>query len=295
MEAGAGKEKSGFDFTIIVERIIKEMELKVNEVQLPDQLTFNYEELKQELAEKVSMYEAIVYTDDNIKTMKEDRAKLNKLKKALNDERIRREKEYMKPFNEFKTKIDELIGIIDKPVSMIGAQLMKYEEELKVKKGEEIDKLFDSMGFPDFVELEMLFDRRWFNSSISLKKIGEELKSELNRINDDISTLSNLPEFSFEATEVYKSTLDINKAIAEGKKLAEIAKAKAVHEAGIKAREEEQARVDDETEVKEQATVAKQVENDNAQWINFSACLTVEQAKELKQFFNSRGIKFRAI
>ena len=295
MEAGAGKEKSGFDFTIIVERIIKEMELKVNEVQLPDQLTFNYEELKQELAEKVSMYEAIVYTDDNIKIMKEDRAKLNKLKKALNDERIRREKEYMKPFNEFKTKIDELIGIIDKPVSMIGAQLMKYEEELKVKKGEEIDRLFDSMGFPDFVELEMLFDRRWFNSSISLKKIREELKSELNRINEDISTLSNLPEFSFEATEVYKSTLDINKAIAEGKRLAEIAKAKAVHEAGIKAREEEQARVDNETEVKEEATVAKQVENDNAQWINFSACLTVEQAKELKQFFNSRGIKFRAI
>ena len=295
MEAGAGEKKPGFDFTIIVERIIKEMELKVNEVQLPDQLTFNYEELKQELAEKVSMYEAIVYTDDNIKIMKEDRAKLNKLKKALNDERIRREKEYMKPFNEFKTKIDELIGIIDKPVSMIGAQLMKYEEDLKVKKGEEIDKLFDSMGFPDFVELEMLFDRRWFNSSISLKKIGEELKSELNRINEDISTLSNLPEFSFEATEVYKSTLDINKAIAEGKRLAEIAKAKAVHEAGIKAREEEQARVDNETEVKEEATVAKQVENDNAQWINFSACLTVEQAKELKQFFNSRGIKFRAI
>lgn len=285
------------------------MELKVNEVQLPEQLTFNYEELKQELIEKVSLYKAIVYTEDNIKTMKEDKANLNKLKKALNDERIRREKEYMKPFNEFKNKINELISIIDEPVSIIGTQLMKYEEELKAKKGEEIDKLFDSIEFPDFVELEMLFDRRWFNSSTSLKKIREELESELSRINDDVATLSNLPEFSFEAIELYKTTLDINKAIAEGKRLSEIAKLKAAHEAEMQARKNGWSEVPEDTELKEQPEVlqksdmmittvsdAKQVvKNDNAQWVNFSACLTVEQAKELKQFFNSRNIQFKAI
>ena len=39
------------------------MELRVNEVQLPEQILFNYEELKQELTEKVSHYETLVYTD----------------------------------------------------------------------------------------------------------------------------------------------------------------------------------------------------------------------------------------
>lgn len=92
------------------------MELKVNEVAVPEQITFNYEELKQELTEKVSMYETLVYTDDQIKQAKADKANLNKLKKALNDERIRREREYMQPFNDFKQKINEIIGIIDKPV-----------------------------------------------------------------------------------------------------------------------------------------------------------------------------------
>ena len=71
------------------------MELKVNEVAVPEQITFNYEELKQELTEKVSMYETLVYTDDQIKQAKADKANLNKLKKALNDERIRREREYI--------------------------------------------------------------------------------------------------------------------------------------------------------------------------------------------------------
>ena len=64
------------------------MELKVNEYQLPEQILFNYEELKAELTEKVQHYETLVYTDDQIKEAKADRATLNKLKKALSDERI---------------------------------------------------------------------------------------------------------------------------------------------------------------------------------------------------------------
>lgn len=68
------------------------MELRVNEVTIPEKISFNYEELKAELTEKVAFYETLVYTDDQVKEAKADRATLNKLKKTLNDERIRREK-----------------------------------------------------------------------------------------------------------------------------------------------------------------------------------------------------------
>ena len=81
------------------------MELKVNEYQLPEQILFNYEELKAELTEKVQHYETLVYTDDQIKEAKADRATLNKLKKALSDERIRREREYMQPFNSIHRRV----------------------------------------------------------------------------------------------------------------------------------------------------------------------------------------------
>lgn len=49
------------------------MELRVNEVQIPENITFNYEELKQELTKKVSMYETMVYTDDQIKERRQTR------------------------------------------------------------------------------------------------------------------------------------------------------------------------------------------------------------------------------
>ena len=68
------------------------MELKINEIAIPDQIVWNFDELKTELAEKVREYEITIYSEDQIKEAKADRAALNKLKKALNDERIRREK-----------------------------------------------------------------------------------------------------------------------------------------------------------------------------------------------------------
>ena len=49
------------------------MELKVKEYQLPDALSFNFEELKMELEEKVKHYETLVYSDQQIKEAKADR------------------------------------------------------------------------------------------------------------------------------------------------------------------------------------------------------------------------------
>ena len=207
------------------------MELKVNEVIIPEKITFNYDELKRELTEKVSMYETLVYTDENIKEAKADRANLNRLKKTLNDERIRREKEYMVPFNAFKAKMNEIISIIDKPVAIIDKQVKEFEEKQKQEKRVAIEEVFGTIGFQTFVTLDMIFNDKWLNASTSLKSIEEEMKQLMYRFSTDLLTLNNLPEFGFEAVEVYKTTLDINKAISEAQRMSQIAKAKAEKEA----------------------------------------------------------------
>lgn len=277
------------------------MELRVNEVQIPENITFNYEELKQELTKRVSMYETMVYTDDQIKKAKADKAQLNKLKKALNDERIRREKEYMQPFNEFKTQINEIIGIIDKPVAVIDAQVKAYEDKQKQDKRAAIEEVFGTIGFQTFVTLDMIFNDKWLNASTSLKSIEEEMKQLMYRFSTDLLTLNNLPEFGFEAVEVYKTTLDINKAISEAQRMSQIAKAKAEKEA-------EQARLKAETEAAEPKTpengcnTAETNENtdvktidENKQWVSFRCQLTVEDAQALGQFFKARNIAFEQI
>lgn len=278
------------------------MELKMNEYQLPEKISFNYEELKQELMNKVEMYTNLVYTDEQIGDAKKDKANLNKLKKALNDERIRLQKEYLEPFNVFKGQIDEIISIIDKPVVLIDKQVKEYEEKQKADKKAAIEELFGTIGFQDFVTLQMVWDEKWLNATTTMKKIEEAMKAESIRIGHDVYTLSILPEFGFEAMEIYKKSLDVNRAIAEAQRMSEIAKKKA----------EEQARLAAEAEAKKQEEVAKvaepapqpiqegfmhpPVEEAPAkQWISFSALLSTEDALALKDFFNSRNIEFKAV
>lgn len=289
------------------------MELRVNEVQLPEQILFNYEELKQELTEKVSHYETLVYTDSQIKEAKADKANLNKLKKALNDERIRREKEYMQPFNDFKAKINEIISIIDKPVAVIDKQVKEYEEKQKAEKKQKIYDFWREQTTLSHVQFEQIFNEKWLNASASMKSIQEEIVARLEQIEKDLATLSNLPEFGFEATEVYKSTLDVNKAITEAKRMSDMQKAKAQHEAEMKARAEEEARLATEAEAKKQFEEPKMeelpmdfnreneiVENPTVieptkQWVSFSALLSVADAQALAGFFATRGIEYKRV
>lgn len=283
------------------------MELKMNEYQLPEQILFNYEELKAELTEKVQHYETLVYTDDQIKEAKADRAALNKLKKALSDERIRREKEYMKPFDDFKSKINEIISIIDKPVAVIDKQIREYEDKRQQEKLEEIKKLWFEMEVPDGLTLDNVFNYRMLNASFNMKHVKQCFIDAIDRFNRDMAVLVNLSEYSFEAQQTYISSLDLSKAMNEANRLSRLAKQKAEYEAAEEAKKAAQAVAPDvkEEPVSEMGKAISSIERQayekavNAapakQWVAFQALLSTEDALALKEFFNSRNIEFRAV
>lgn len=280
------------------------MELRVNEVAIPEQITFNYNELKTELTDKVKMYETLVYDDTQIAEAKKDKANLNKLKKALNDERIRREREYMKPFDVFKAQVNEIIGIIDKPIAVIDAQVKEYEEKEKSEKRQKIEAFWQgelrediTTMPPNWLQLSQIWDDRWLNKTVSIATAKTDIKDAISRISDDLATLSALPEFGFEATEVYKTTLDMNKALNEGRRLAEIQKRKQEQEAQAKAQAEAEAAKAEEPkpEPPKPDFINPPVEEAPAKWVNFSALLTTPQALALKDFFEVNNIQFKPI
>ncbi len=268
------------------------MELKISELVIPDKITFNYEELKTELTDKVKTYEAIVYDDAQIKEAKADKANLNKLKKALNDERIRLEREYMTPFNTFKAQIAELIETIDKPIAVIDSQVKAYEEKVKADKKAEIEAYYDGIEKPDFLTLDKIWDDKWLNVSVNMKAIKEAIDGHIQRVSTDIVTLESLTEFSFEAVEEYKRTLDVNKAIAEGKRLADIQRRK---EEAAKAEAEKVAQRETEPAPAPEAQTAERPADDKYMWVSFKAYLNMEQAAALRTFLTSRNIQFEAI
>lgn len=268
------------------------MELKVQEYQTPQKITFNFEEIKMWLSEKVSQYETLVYTDEQMKLAKKDKADLNKLSKALNDERIRLERKYLEPFNEFKAQINQLREMIDTPVKAIDNQIREFEELEKQKKYEEIKAEFDSLQFPEFVTIDRVFNSKWLNKSVSMKSVTDLLTEQKAEIEKNLSMLSDLPDFGFEAVEVYKQTLDLQKSIGRTKEMSEIAKRKAEEEERKK--KEEEVTVKAVTLTKEAINVEVEYKPQR-EWVSFSAYLSREEAQALKDFFTNHGIEFKAV
>lgn len=285
------------------------MELKIEDAQLPKQIKFNFEELKTELTAKAHDYKVTVYTEDNIKEAKSDRASLNKLKKALNDERIRLEKEYMKPFNTFKAQINEIIGIVDEPIGIIDSQIKDFEQRKKDEKREAIIELWNSKEKPEFLEAFDLFNEKWLNSTYTMAKAEEDIDEIIAKTMEDLKTLEGLPEFGFEAVEEYKRTLSLSQAIAEGKRLADIQKRKEEHErlqkeAEEKAKQEAAAAPITEPEpepevsqtpVEETLSEENPAEEPTRAWVGFKALLSKEEARALGEFITAHNIKIKKI
>lgn len=266
------------------------MELRVEPYKAPEQIFFNYEELKTELLQKVSVYETMVYGEDQIKEAKADRANLNRLKKALNDERIRREKEYMEPFNQFKAQISEIISIIDKPVYVIDKQVKAAEEQQKQDKLEKIREFFERVNLNEFVKFEQILDQKWLNASVSMKSIEDAIIAKGNKITEDIHVVRSLPSYAWEAEQAYLASLDLAKAVSEAHRLQDLAEKKAAYEA-------EQAK---KAETKQPEAVnygsskpESPVNEPSRQWIGFQAFLSVDEAKALGQFMKDNGIRYK--
>ena len=104
------------------------------EKELPQAIIFNFDEIKKELSLALKKYQNLVVTEDAITEAKATRADLNRLKKAINDGRIQVGKQWNKPYDEFKKKCDELIGMIDDPTAEIDKQIKEFEEFQKAEK-----------------------------------------------------------------------------------------------------------------------------------------------------------------
>lgn len=269
------------------------MELKVNAVAIPEEFTFNYDELKTELLQKASVYETMVYTEDQIREAKADRANLNRLKKALNDERIRREKEYMEPFNKFKMQIAEIISIIDKPCAVIDKQVKEFEEQQKQEKLQHIQEFWETKILEkNGIKFEQILNPKWLNASVPMKTIEDEIVAKGGQIINDLAVVRTLPYFAFEAEQKYLETLDLAAAVNEAHRLQALAEKKAAYEAE-QAKRAEAKRSESVNCVSSKSETP--VNEPSRQWIGFQAFLSVDEAKALGNYLKSNGIKYKSI
>lgn len=259
------------------------MELKIEQFNVPAVIGFNFDELKSEVTEKTAAYVTMVYTPEQIKEAKADRAALNKFVQALENERKRVKKEWMKPCADFESRMKEITSIVNEAIATIDEQLHGYEAERQQKKADQITAYFSTLSAPEWLQLSMIFRKQWTNATYSMDKIRTDIESELKRITADTKAIALLPQFSFEAMEVYKGSLSLTLALDEAKKLADMQQRKAAAEAARG------------KPTSQQVNRPAQDFQPERTWLGFKAYLTVEDAKALRAFFASRHIEFAAL
>lgn len=193
-------------------------------------IEWNHEEIKQEITEKVNIYNTLVYDDNQIKEAKADRAELNKFKKTIEDKRKEIKAQCLAPYEAFEKQVKEITAIIDEPIGVIDTQIKAYEEKQKAEKETQVKELFEARDFHGFT-FDEIANPKWLNVTTSMKSIEEELDKIASDIAADIQIIEDLPEYSFEAMQVYKISRDVRAALGESKRLSELAKQKAEYEA----------------------------------------------------------------
>ena len=216
-------------------------------------IDWNFDDLKKEITEKAGEYMNLVYSDDQIKEAKKDRAELNKFKKALDDKRKDVKSQVMNPYIAFETQIKELIGIVNKAVDNIDSQVKGYEEGLKQQKEEVCRKLYEKYigDLNRIIPYEKVFNPKWLNKTYPEKAIIEDIQSLYKRVDQDLKVINtDSSKYVFEMKEEYLKEYDMAAAVSLKQRLEETERKKAAfEEQELKRKAEEAKRIREEAEL----------------------------------------------
>jgi len=233
----------------------RDLELVVSEKTLGS-LTTNAKQIRDIVMVNLPKYDISNYNDDNIDQAKKDKAALNKAAKTLNAKRLEIEKEFMKPFIEFKEVVNDTVKLIGECSSKIDAVVKQNEQQYKEKKKANIKTYFDGMN-TNLVDFNKVFKQEWLNKTASMKSVCSDIDAIFAKVDNELSTLKGFGEDFDVLRTYYMDTLNITSTIQYANRLREQReRAKAAEEAKIKAEQEKQ-----QVEEARKATEAEQVKS----------------------------------
>lgn len=182
-------------------------ELQVIVKQKPAEISFNFDEIKQNLSERLEIYKSMEVTEEVLTDRKKDIATLRKIAKAIDDKRKEVKGNYMSPYDEFEKKAKELIEIVNEPIDLINKQVKEYEEKQKAEKKEKALKYFnDNVGEVD-ITFEEVFSNSWLLTATSYKSIRSDIDTAISNRKADIETIKAMEsEVEEKAMATYKTT-----------------------------------------------------------------------------------------
>ena len=271
------------------------MELQVSEIQALEPIKFNYEDLKASLTVSLEKYKNLVYTEETIKEAKADRALLNKVSTAINDEKKRIKNKLLEPYMDFEEKCKELMAMVSEVSEGIDSQVKAFEQKTKNEKLQEIMAYWiENVGeFNDLIDFDLIFEERWLNSSYSMKKVQTDINHIFEKTKMDLATLDSTIQdenIKKQVKDFYfnniKSPSILSLSIQESQRIVEANKKIET----LKNSPNEEQNPENLTSCLQSITDKEQ--NEDLQQLDFRVWVTQRQKFALREFLKANNIKF---
>lgn len=261
---------------------------------IPPQISFNFEEIKSELADKLQVYQNMVVTESGIREAKADRANLNKFKAALADSRKAVKAQWNQPLCDFEGKMKELERMVDEPIGAIDRQVKAYDEAKKQDKRQQIERFFEGAvgDLEEVLPLSKIWNDRWLNATYPMKDIEKEIVERIRKTHSDIGIIvaMQLPCCD-QMLSTYLETLDMSRAMEEKHKYEQAQKAKAQAKQAEPAPSSPAAQPVAEAVVNTPQEAAREAAPE-LRVLDFRVWVTPEQMQALKAFLLENNIRY---
>lgn len=273
------------------------LELRVTDESLLKEITFNYDELKNGLSDKLQKYNELVVTEDAITSAKQDRANLNKLELALAGKGSEIQQRLLGGFD---VKLKELRSMVKSTSNKIDVQVKGWEQKVKDAKKEKIKEIYQSFigDLSTLVSFESIFNDKMLNVTATIPKITAEIQGKIETIRKDIAVIDTLnvdQEIQISVKDYYLKTFDLSGALVEKTRLEQ-------RKADLLARQNAQAsKVESAPELPiitpvVEGRITEEVMNaPEIKQIDFRVWVTEEQSKILQGFLINNKIRYGKI
>ena len=184
-------------------------DIEVKVTQTAGVIESNFEEIKEALGLQMTAYLELELNEGNIKERKADLATLRKIRKAVDDRRKEVKKTFNKPYEEFESKVKEVLAVIDEPINMIDAGLKGFEEKRVAEKIEHAKAIHaEQVGeFAEYLPFSASYKNTWKNATCSDNEIISDIQEQVVKIKNDLNVIKGLhSEIEEQLLEAYKTT-----------------------------------------------------------------------------------------
>ena len=186
-------------------------------------IEINFEELKQQLKDRISIYDNLELNEDNIEIINDSKKDLKKLFETVEAKRKELKKALAEPYNQLEAKIKELETLINEPLNKADSFLKEIEERRKENKKKEIEEYFKQVNNNEYIKFEDIFTTDMLNKTKTMKEIKSIIDSFVKKVDNDLLVISeNVSLKSY----YLQNNFDLNKTLLEQKIQEEMAKPK---------------------------------------------------------------------